>query len=75
LNLGLEAAELGISGVSGLRRQTPRIFPGGNLGLGSAERSPSMRGMSALWLDLVIVGIYFAIIIGGNVSDFALGGR
>ncbi|MEY4568837.1 MAG: hypothetical protein RLZZ398_276 [Verrucomicrobiota bacterium] len=43
-----------------------------------------MRGMSALWLDLVIVGIYFAIIIGigwhfsrrsGNVSDFALGGR
>lgn len=40
--------------------------------------------MSALWLDLVIVGIYFAIIIGigwhfsrrsGNVSDFALGGR
>jgi Na+/proline symporter len=43
-----------------------------------------MRRMSALWLDLLIVGIYFAIIIGigwhfsrrsGNVSDFALGGR
>ena len=43
-----------------------------------------MRRMSALWLDLFIVGIYFAIIIGigwhfsrrsGNVSDFALGGR
>lgn len=40
--------------------------------------------MSALSLDLVIIGIYFAIIIGigvhfsrrtGNVSDFALGGR
>lgn len=43
-----------------------------------------MRRMSALSLDLVIIGIYFAIIIGigvhfsrrsGNVSDFALGGR
>ena len=40
--------------------------------------------MSALSLDLAIIGIYFAIIIGigwhfsrrsGNVSDFALGGR
>ena len=57
---------------------------GGNLGLGSPDRPPSMRRMSALWLDLFIVGIYFAIIIGigwhfsrrsGNVSDFALGGR
>ena len=43
-----------------------------------------MRRMSALGFDLVIIGIYFAIIIGigwhfsrrnSNVSDFALGGR
>ena len=43
-----------------------------------------MRRMSALALDLFIIGIYFAIIIGigwhfsrrnNNVSDFALGGR
>ncbi len=44
----------------------------------------SIRRMSALTLDLVIIGIYFAIIAGigwhfsrrnNNVSDFALGGR
>ena len=43
-----------------------------------------MRRMSALGFDFVIIGIYFAIIIGigwyfscrnNNVSDFALGGR
>lgn len=43
-----------------------------------------MRRMSALSLDLVIVGIYFTIIIGigvyfsrrnSNIADFALGGR
>ncbi len=47
-------------------------------------RGRSMWRMSALSLDLVIIGIYFAIIIGigwhfsrrnSNVSDFALGGR
>lgn len=44
----------------------------------------SMRRMSALGFDLVIVGIYFAIILGigwhfsrrnASVADFALGGR
>jgi SSS family solute:Na+ symporter len=71
------------------RRETAAIrrkgcFSGRNLGLGSAGAGRSIRHMSALSLDLVIIGIYFAIIIGigwhfsrrnRNVSDFALGGR
>lgn len=56
----------------------------GNLGLGTQGRGHSMRRMSALSLDFVIIGIYFAIILGigwhfsrrnNDVSDFALGGR
>jgi solute:Na+ symporter, SSS family len=54
------------------------------LGLGSSGRSHSIRRMSALSLDLLIIAVYFAIIIGigahfsrqnRNVSEFALGGR
>src|SRR6188508_736976 len=57
----------------------------GNLRLGSEVAGRSMRRMFKAWgFDLVIVGIYFAIIIGigvhfsrrnKNVADFALGGR
>lgn len=55
-----------------------------NLGLGSADGGLNIPSMSAMALDLVIVGIYFAIIIGigvhfsrsnKSVADFALGGR
>lgn len=52
--------------------------------LGRTGEGPRLRRMSHLSLDLVIIGIYFAIIIGigvhfsrrnQDVSDFALGGR
>jgi SSS family solute:Na+ symporter len=56
-----------------------------NLGLGSKGADRNIPGMSlALGFDLVIIGVYFAIIIAigwyfsrrnKNVSDFALGGR
>ncbi len=56
-----------------------------NSGLGSWTRIRSFSGMSsAIALDLLIIGVYFAIIVGigvhfsrrkANVADFALGGR
>ena len=55
-----------------------------NNALGTTAGSTSVTSMPAVALDLIIIGIYFAIIIGigwhfsrrnNNVSDFALGGR
>ena len=56
----------------------------GNLGLGSNAHARSVPAMPAIVQDLLIIGTYFAIIIGigvhfsrrnKNVSEFALGGR
>ncbi len=61
----------------------PGPFPS-NLALGSSHRPHSIRGMSPLGFDLLIVGVYFSIIVGigahfsrqnHGLADFALGGR
>ncbi len=56
-----------------------------NSGLGTRALASSVTGMPAIALDLLIIGMYFAIIVGigvhfsrrdnRNVADFALGGR